>query len=1278
MKVKKNQEMEQHRDHSETWPAVKSTQGHRQEEHKEDLKIHKTVGNLQDLSERGQHKEYSKLLETKENTEGKGESGENSFKRSDLSISHPFISTNFDTNLHSDNNFYTDEKLMKTAHVVIQRRSLEKMIQEAKENLGMCIKIPKILKVKRNSMLDTKKLKDLFSLSDSNKPDLIKPSMLRSNKECVVVNPLSVEEDNHCEPRASSTPDILRCLEKKEGEKRNLTDVGEANNCQATSGILMKEAPGNEMPNSMIKRQKTAVGENCSILAEKEKTAVGENCSILAEKEKKDGNIVSKGDTKECGDNPPSLENTTESYSANQKKEQPLLTTDLDNYLCSEQAQGVKDKGLCTIAKQASELKKDVSLVSDSIQTLGLEKDQGLFFHPKHRWKLAYDRQMLISNDGNLLHTTAQNTDLQHQHEKQYSGSEVTPSKKRKLKCEWFEAMENSSKRSHWIDLPTTKEYLDESGSQMKGASAIMARSSLVASIDDTSAGKLRSEDSRSETIHTGEDIEVLGSSTEQDRSKHQQQASEGEYMCLQHSESSLRERESQESHPSGQCSVSQDCQHDFPHSCQGPGQPQLTESQTDLMDNCTPYPSLVKGIACETDFSIKPKLPLKTEKVPDLICSKGDEAEPCEGQALEDPASLHQKGNTWLKECNKTKESQEQNTDCDSTSVACAFSEVFPRMNSSHGEQHVPQSKQDSADHNVVSVFVTDVKTPPRGHSPNGEKYEYIRKNNSLQALLMGRSQMSETDLPCPKALASRIKSNLKNCMLRVHSSLRDDPQGSKHECLPVMQASVTTFFLMTQNTTQQPTQSTTQKSVSTEKKSLGIKRVLFERILKKMKLQLLKDASMKNNMDQSYISSGLKKLSTFIESQGASSLQVTAVPDTQHTPVMKDDGKSHHLSPHVAKSLITQEVAELNHPYKINNVQLLYLATCRTQVSDLHHEKILQSSQEQEMATSSDVTIHSIPPKTAPYCLPVPLNNCLPQETPLPSAASDGTCTQPDHSKDPVGIERAVFVPNELYQPLWKDMPLQAPLNWKEDSKYIHLFQGKQQDVIKLKCLLVARKKSYGTLKEVEFYGGHVLVHHTVLDQLLASPDLPQLRASSFVSFGVYRSLGQVLEGKVPVALANKCLLLVHHTALLDPNTGVVLQSVSSSGLHLALVPAQTLYMCAYLLGWQLRTAADEKLKETLTQNLVHFKKCVEMGVGHILGGSRGSACAILSPQSPISEYLVCLRTIHRCLDFAHRHTAVVVGEGVEKVSSCHQPSIYRLCAAREVLQELLKVTS
>ena len=57
----------------------------------------------------------------------------------------------------------------------------------------------------------------------------------------------------------------------------------------------------------------------------------------------------------------------------------------------------------------------------------------------------------------------------------------------------------------------------------------------------------------------------------------------------------------------------------------------------------------------------------------------------------------------------------------------------------------------------------------------------------------------------------------------------------------------------------------------------------------------------------------------------------------------------------------------------------------------------------------------------------------------------------------------------------------------------------------------------------------------------------------------------------------------------------------------------------------------------------------RCVEMNVGHILGGSRGSACAILSPQSPITEYLVCLRTIHRCLDFAHRHTAVVIGKVV-----------------------------
>ncbi|XP_063875017.1 uncharacterized protein LOC135108176 [Scylla paramamosain] len=1271
MKVTQDrQEKEQDRDHSKIWPTMKTTQDlHEKEEHREHLKIHKTVGNTQDLWEGGQYKEHLKLLKVRENMQdlkGKEQYGDNSFKRSELSKSHLVNSTDLHNNLHND------EKLRKTACVVIQRQSLEKMVHEAKEKLGMHIKAPKVLQVKRNGMLDTKKLRDLFSLSDSNKPDLIKPSMLRSNREYVIVNPLSVEEGGHCEPKTSSTPDILKCLEKKNEEKRNQIDAKKASDCHATSD-LVKETPENNMSNSMIKRQKTAVGENCS---------------LSVEKEKKRGNIVSKKNLRECVENSPccSLGNTNESHLPDQKKEQHLPATDLDNYPGSEQAQEVKDRGLCTAAKQTSELNRNVSLISDNRQASGLEKDRVLFPHPKHRWKLAY-RQMLNSSGGDLSHTVVQNTKFQHQYEKHCSGSGAKSSKKRKLNCEWIKAMENfhPRKRCHWIDLPSTK---DDSSNQMREASATMASSSLVApGAGDISAGKPGSEESssRSETVHTDEDIEVSSSSRGQGRSKHQQQVNEEDMNCLQHSESSHQEphevllqsqREAGERCPSGQCSTSQDCQYSSP-SCQGPGQPQLPEPQTDLTGDCMPLPFSVEGVAYEAEFSLEQKLPDGAEKLPDILCGKGDKAELCEGQVHKDPVNLHQEGNTWMKECNKTKESQEHNTDCDSTSVHCAFNEAPPKMNSPYDEQCAPQSKQDSAGDSVLSVVVTNV-TPPLGDdSRSYEKCVYSSKNLSPEFILTGRSQALETDLPCPKALARRIKSNLKNCMLRLHSSFKDD-LSMKHECLPVMQASMNTFFIVTQKAAQQPDHSSTQKSLSSERKSPGIKKVLFERILKKMKLQLLKDANVTNNMDQCHLSNGLKKLSSFIEGQGASALQVKDMLDTQHTTMMKDLGESHHLSPHLAKSLIAQ-VAELNHPYKINSVQSLYVTTCRTQVdSGLCRGKIVQNPQEQEMATSSDLTACSFPSETGQYCLPAPLKKCLPQETPLPSPASDSIRAQPVHLKTPGGIGRAVFVPNELYQPLWKNMPFQAPLIWKEDSKYIHLFQGKQQDVIKLKCLLVARKKSYGILKEVEFFGGHVLAHHSVLDQLLASPDLPQLCASSSVSFGVYGSLAQVMEGKVAVVLGGKCLLLVHHTALLDPNTGAVLQAVSSSGLHLALVPAHTLYMCAYLLGQQLRTAADEKLKETLTQNLRYFKKCVEVGTGHILGGSRGSACAVLSPQSPITEYLACLRTVHRCLDFAHRHTAVVIGEGVKKTASCHQPSIYKLCAAREVLQVLLKVTS
>lgn len=59
--------------------------------------------------------------------------------------------------------------------------------------------------------------------------------------------------------------------------------------------------------------------------------------------------------------------------------------------------------------------------------------------------------------------------------------------------------------------------------------------------------------------------------------------------------------------------------------------------------------------------------------------------------------------------------------------------------------------------------------------------------------------------------------------------------------------------------------------------------------------------------------------------------------------------------------------------------------------------------------------------------------------------------------------------------------------------------------------------------------------------------------------------------------------------------------------------------------------------------------LQRCVEAGAGHILGGSQESVCANLSPASPPSEYLTCLRFVHRCLNFAHRYTVVLIGKSL-----------------------------
>ncbi|XP_050704498.1 uncharacterized protein LOC126989943 [Eriocheir sinensis] len=584
---------------------------------------------------------------------------------------------------------------------------------------------------------------------------------------------------------------------------------------------------------------------------------------------------------------------------------------------------------------------------------------------------------------------------------------------------------------------------------------------------------------------------------------------------------------------------------------------------------------------------------------------------------------------------------------------------------NCSNVQANISQSKEvcfSKNDEKLLSVvsLQKQVKDDLMSAEESRHKQEIDPTNPALPE--MRKSSVSAS--PCPKVLAKRMISNIKYCMLKINSSSGSGllDFNKKYEYLPILQASVETFFMSQNN----PKQSGTRKSLFSKMISHGCGKVVMEKIIMKMRLQLIIDANLVNYAGEHPMSSSMETFALFIDGQVASP---SDLPEALHNPGASVLANG--LSPQCVKSPIAQQVSELHCPYKTSKMKTFYGASCRIMVSSGIYN---HSPADQGVPMSSSPEDCSSPLEAGhqQHCSPVSLKKDPIQEN--ISSTSFSSSLREDHiSKIPKTTDRTMFVPNEFYQPCWEDFPYQHSLDGHQKSKFIHLFQGKQQDVIKLKCLLVTRKESYATLRDIELYGGHVFVHFTKLDQLLAFPQLPKLCASPSIRFGVYGSLSNVLEGKVRVVLTDmRTLLLLHHAALLDPNTGDVLKAVMRSARHhTTLVPANTLRMCASLLLQRPRTPTEEKYRQVLKQNLTLVMKCVEAGAGHILGGNQESVCANLSPASPPSEYLMCLRFVHRCLNFAHRYTAVLIGEGLEETCS-HQLSLYRLSAAREVLQD------
>ncbi|XP_069938902.1 uro-adherence factor A isoform X3 [Cherax quadricarinatus] len=245
-------------------------------------------------------------------------------------------------------------------------------------------------------------------------------------------------------------------------------------------------------------------------------------------------------------------------------------------------------------------------------------------------------------------------------------------------------------------------------------------------------------------------------------------------------------------------------------------------------------------------------------------------------------------------------------------------------------------------------------------------------------------------------------------------------------------------------------------------------------------------------------------------------------------------------------------------------------------------------------------------------------------------------------------------------------------------QEPKYIHLLGADQQEVVKLKCLLVNHEKSYSGLKGVELSGGHIYVRPSGLHHLLTHPSLAKLSTLPNVHFGVYNSLLNILNDDAALILKSKWLLLIHHTAMLEESLDKILEEVlkdkdmNASNYHQLFVPSLTLQTCAHVLsGIKKISKKEQELSNILQRNMLKLWKCVAVGAAQVIGGDGGFAT--LSPESTTSDFVQCLKVLHRDLKFVHRHTTVLVGSSMLKCEATTE-TFYTLTTVHEATKSIV----
>lgn len=957
-----------------------------------------------------------------------------------------------------DHILLNDEKLGKEVCVVMKKLP-PSLLYEAGNKIEMHNKSQETC-MANNNMIDTQKFRSFFSLKDSGKPDSIKPSMLKRNlQDDVYVSRSHLD----AEKKTCISPDSNASLEASIGKQSN-ANKNKSEYCNASSCHQMKNNRMHDLSFNSTKRQKTASKGICFASRESE----SDKCDTALSKEEINGKMMSLSSVKsktvsDCSsrkcsstiyrpttdlDSEHSLRLDKERYSAKQtiKKQ--------DKMSCSSKEPEVL---LCNTVSETSQC--EVRHSSHNIRQHSCEEKLWIeencnkrkrykrklecewseaadYFHPKKKkCQVIADRmknsehdlkETPVTDNGNFSLPLALK---KLQDEVRNSGTDQECIPVRDSGTQNSDYIEQQQKNKQQLENSEIKDTDGFQHSSHTKSTEISKTFQLMEKVQVKDSQEIQDflfhkiDSLRKESLHKSLDLYSVKKNYTENMYRPEGggklHGNRGAVSNSQWESPSLNSPQAQHSnYPSSAASLSflpeemiQDCNLRVIEAAASPEQGLCPGSKSNA------------GIFNHNGLLVKHNNTKKKENnLTHLQCEshpyiKCDEIE-----------KRRRNSSTNCVVSPKLYVSDEScltNNDClDAQDLISQFKEGFLGKN------------------NNKNISVNCLQQPLKDNLTSAEESKYKKEILPTNPLLPEKQKTSISPSPCPKVLAKRMVNNLKYCMLNRNSSSGSSclDFNKKYEYLPILQASLETFFT-SQSTSKQSEQ-------SSEIISLGYKKEVIEKILMNMRLQLQIDANLVNDEGQFSLSSSMETLALFIDGQAVSSSQATDLPEildnTEPSVIINC------LSPQCVKSLIAQQVSELHCPYKASNMKPFYGTPCRVVVSSAI---FIKNPTNQGVPVNFSPEGFSSPLEAKQqHCSSISLRKDQLQE--IISPASFSSTLQRDHiSNTTKTIERPVFVPNELYQPFWENFPCQHPFDGKQNCKFIHLFQGKQQDIIKLK---------------------------------------------------------------------------------------------------------------------------------------------------------------------------------------------------------------------------------